>query len=263
MSLLTKTDPLADWDNMPESHARIGYNSYITNGTGSQTNKAVLPDTYQRWEDASGTMTGNFDFATNQTIDYIAIAGHNLFSAGVTQIEFSYSTNGGSTVNFIKSVTPTSDDPIMITFDPIENVDYVRFFIPNDGSTDREIAVVHAGRTLQMYQPIYGGHSPIKLSAKTTYLNAMSETGNFLGRREKKEGIQSNFSWRFLDPTWYRERFQPFVNSAKTKPFFIQWRPDKYPDEVVYGWVPSDISPTNTGGGLDYMSVGFTVVGHR
>jgi len=65
-----------------------------------------------------------------------------------------------------------------------------------------------------------------------------------------------------LDDQFYRDEFQLFVDSARTTPFFMKWRPDFYTEEVVYGRVREDIAPVNMGGGSRLMSVGFTIRGH-
>lgn len=262
MAILTKADPLSDWDNMPESHARIGYENLISSADSDEATKATRPNTFERWTDASGVMEGVFSLGSASTVDFVGIAAHNLFTAGVTEIEISYATVVSGPYTVIEAITPTSNKAIMINFTSIDNVVEVKIAIPSDGSTDREIGVVYAGQALQMYQPIYGGHSPINLSGQTSYQNRISETGNFLDRREIRRGISSTYNWDNLDPNWYREKFEPFVESARSAPFFIKWRPDKYPNEVAYGFTTNDIQPSNTGGGIDLMSASFSMRGH-
>lgn len=260
--LIPKVDPLSDWHNLPLSHARIGYNNLLTSANGTTVPRAIRPNTYERWVDSSGTMTGVFQLGQNSTINYVAIAAHNLFSAGVTQVEISYSTTVGGGKTLIVSHVPISDGPMMIEFDNVENVAEIQVFIPNDGSTNREIGVVYCGQIMQMYQPIYGGHGPIDLNTKTEYQANVSETGQFLSNRIIKQGGESSFSWRHLDPDWVRQIFKPFMQSARTIPFFIKWRPDFYPDEVAYCLPTSDIRPRNMGGGHTLMSVDISVRSH-
>lgn len=89
----------------------------------------------------------------------------------------------------------------------------------------------------------------------------MSESGQWLGRSIMRQGNDTQFSWRHLDPDWYRQRFAPFAERAKKYPFFIKWRPDLY-DNAVYAHTTDDISPSNMGGGHNLMTVSMNVRGH-
>jgi len=258
MAILTPIEnPLDDWDNLPLSHARIGYEQKLTAAAGDGSS-ALTPNTYERWLSASGTMTDRFQTASSEKIDYIAIGAHNLGSKGSTIVVATAPTVNG-TFTDRAALTPSNDGAIMFLFDPVEGVQDVKVTVA--GGTNREIGVVQAGIALQMYQPIYGGHTPQDLSAVTNYQTTKSDTGQFLGRGITTKGTNTNFSFRHLDPDWYRERFQPFVEHAKSKPFFIKWRPDLY-DTATYSHTTGDISPSNMGGGSKLMDVSFSVYGH-
>jgi hypothetical protein len=112
-----------------------------------------------------------------------------------------------------------------------------------------------------MQRPLFGGHRPINLSAKTVYETNTSDSGNFLGRNIVRSGLQSAYQWKYLEDTWMRDYFGDFRQAARTTPFFIAWRPADYPTEVVFGWSPDDIAPENMGAGA-YMSVGFSVTAY-
>ena len=261
MRMIPRVDPLDDWDNLPESHALIGYENLLDTASGATPPNVLIPNTFERWRDSSGTMTAVFGTGVPVTIDYVAIGAHNLFTAGVTQIEISYATVVSGPYTLIQSVAPQDNEAFMINFPSIENVVELRVFVPSDGSTDREIGIIYAGRALRMYQPIYGGHSPMLLSAETEFQSPRSETGQFLALNKIRKGLQGNFSWKNLDPKWYRERFQPFVKAAESAPFFINWRPDRY-NEVALCHIEDDVIPTNAGGGSSLMNVSMKVRGH-
>lgn len=147
----------------------------------------------------------------------------------------------------------------MITFDDIAVREVT---IKVTGGTDIEIAHLRAGKVLVMEQAIYGGHSPSVLSAETKYQSSISDTGQFLGRNIVRKGSKTTFAWRHLSDTWYRKYFQPFVIFAKTEPFFIQWRPDLHPDEIIYCHTTGDIKPQNMGGATTLLDVSMNVRGH-
>ena len=255
MAIITIPEPT---DN--PSGALIGFNNLLTSANGAEVSKATTPNTYERWEDASGTMTGVFQLNSATALNFVGIAGHNLFTSGTTELEIRVSSTIGGGKTTIATISITSNNPIMIEIDE-PDVGEMTIFIP-DG-TNREIAVVYAGVSLQMPRNIYGAHSPITLSAKTEYQAVQSESGQLLGKNIIRKGLETAFSWRLLDDQFYRKSFQPFVESARTLPFFMKWRPDFYSDEVAYGEVNMDIQPQNMGGGHRLMSVGFTMTAHR
>jgi hypothetical protein len=218
---------------------------------------AISPDTYERWASASGTMQARFQTSTS-TINAVGIAAHNLGSRNSTvQIETAPTVAGTFTTR--ATITPETDKPLFVTFDSTTVAD-VRITITN--GTNREVGVIYAGTALVLQRAIFAGHSPVDLSSVTEYRNATSDTGNFLGRRIRRQGFSTSFNWSNIVDFWYRENFQPFVESAKETPFFIQWRPDYYADEVAYGQTTGDISPQNQGGTTRMMSVSFNFIGY-
>lgn len=244
------------------SYARIGYKNLLVTPNISNANPALIPNTWERWTSASGTMVATFDPASPAIMDFVGIAAHNLGSAGATiKIETTQSITGGESAYITQLVeSPMDNTPLFVEFEEADPIERIRITIT--GGADREVGVIYAGKSLIMERGIFGGHSPISLSGQTEYRNAMSDSGEFLGRRIKRKGLQSSFSWSNLTDMWYREHFLPFVTSAKTRPFFILTRPDFYPSEVAFGYTTSDITPQNQGGVTRLMSVTIQVRAH-
>lgn len=233
------------------SFARILYENKISSADTDDASAVLIPNTWERYTSASGTVTEDFFFASASKINAIGVAAHNLSSAGAS-IQFDLSTtNPYASSAFDVAVTPTTNAPLLFLFDDVDDILSMRMTI--SGGSNREVGVVYAGEAMIMQRALYGGHSPINLSSITDYRNAISSTGNFLGRKVRRKGQQSSFSWNNLTEDWYRETFQPFVTSAKTKPFFIKWRPDYQSDEVAFGYTTGDISPSNQGGSTTRM----------
>jgi hypothetical protein len=109
-----------------------------------------------------------------------------------------------------------------------------------------------------MQRGLYGGHSPINLSRVTVSRSNRSEGGQFLGRYIVRSGFKTSAEWGHLTASWYRENFDPFVESATQYPFFFAWRPETFPDEVAYCWTDGDIQPANMGI-KTLMSVGINI----
>lgn len=242
-------------------NARIGYKNLLVSSNSAESDLSLTPNTYERWRE-SGSMSATFEFSSSSTIDFIGVAAHNLFTSGATLIRFNTAEIIGGPYTLQADIPITSNSAIMHVLDsPIDNIIEVVINITSSGGFSKEIGVIYVGQSLEMQQPIYGGHSPIALSAETEYQSTMSESGNFIGRTITSQGTESNFSWQHLTPSFYRDEFELFVQSAKTLPFFLKWRPDLF-DETVFGFTTADIKPQNMGGGHQLMSVNFNMRGH-
>lgn len=255
MSIVTKIGRAED----DPSYARIGYESKLNSASSTDAEAVLIPNTWERWTSASGTMQETFQTSSASKMNYIAIGAHNLGTKG-SEVLVETSPTVAGTWTARGSATPTDNKPIFFLFDDVDTVADVRVTIT--GGTDREVGVIYAGEVLIMQRAIYGGHSPIVLSSVTDYQSAISDSGQFLGRTITRKGQRSSFSWSNLTPDWYREKFQPFVNSAKSNPFFIKWRPDKFSDEVAFGFTTGDIKPTNSGGGTSFLDVNLSMRAH-
>lgn len=187
--------------------------------------------------------------------DYFGIAAHNLGSIQCVVRLFSGPTVAGLVL--IEEFIPGDDAPIMALVSARSD----RFggiqLAPVVGTTPI-MSVVYMGKALAVERPIYGGHSPIDLSRVTVTRPTVSETGQFIGRTKIRKGKKSSFDWTHLGAQWYRDNFDPFVELARDRPFFIAWRPSLFPDEVAYAWTTGDIVPSNMGLG-DLMQVSVPV----
>lgn len=242
------------------SNARIGYANLLTASTTSEAEKMLIPNTYERYRPTSGSKTIKFQMSTQASIDFVGIAAHNASTQdGGVDITVKYAATIGGGLTTLETIAFIDNGAVMILFDAVLAQEIAITF--NATTLGLELGVIYAGIALEMQRPIYGGHNPIDLSAKTEFQSTNSETGQFLGRTVTSQGIETQFSWRHLTPDWYRLNFQPFVVSAKRLPFFIKWRPDLY-ETTAFGYTNTNISPSNMGGGHQLMSVNFNMKGH-
>lgn len=244
-----------DPDATSLKNARIGYRNILQGGSASIGAAAGLLtyDTWQRWR-PTGASTATLFAGTAAQVDYVAIGAGYYAGVGLT-IEVGFQGQYTQVYND----TPSDDKAIMILLDNAVNCDAIR--ISCDAAC--EIGVAFTGLVLEMQRPCsYGGHSPIVLSARTEFNNSVSDSGQWLGRSITRRGVESSYDWQLLTEDFVRDKFMPFVEHAKTKPFFMAWRPDFYPNDVVYGWTSDDITPDNRGGGTRFMGVSMNVTGH-
>lgn len=250
------TNPIPQAGSDPRG-ALILYQNLLTASTTSDAEKSLIPNTYERWRPPSGAVTVKFQLSTLSSVDAIGIAAHGL--TGESFVLSTAATIGGALTDRA-AATPDNNGALLFTFDA---VDILEVAFTATLSADNEIGVVYAGKLLRMERNIYGGHSPLALSQKTTFRNNQSESGQILNRDIIRQGTAGSFAWQLIDPDWYRENFQPFVESARTTPLFIEWRPDLYAAEVVFGLTDGDITPSNMGTGHRLMSVSMAMKGHE
>ena len=257
---ITQDYILSEQVEFPLTNSRIGYENFGTIATwsssGAQINFPVRAlnneMTVRRWRANLVTSWIQADYFGEQDVDYIGINAHNL--SGKT-VEIFFNGESAPTIQYI----PGTNEALMILFDKI---DLTSLRIEITGSDYAEIGVIFFGKVLEIPMPIdYNGLSPIQLSRKTKIMSRISDSGQFLSKTIINKGYEAKFKWLYLDDTWYRNYFDPFVVQALTRPFFIAWCPDSFPNEVVYGWVDEDIAPTYMGV-LDYLQVQFNMTAH-
>lgn len=242
----------------PLTNSRIGWQK-ITGTLTASTEAAGFPAsaaqnelTYSYWKPTALPATWALDAGAGVDVDYFGIAAHTL---GTDQATIYAEYWNGSAWIEIDSVLPGDDRPIMFIF---ATITASQFRIRLTGTTAPRIGVIYIGKLLEMQRPITDSHSPINLSPVTETRGTISETGQWLGRSVVRKGSATSWRWNFLNNDWYRANFQPFADSAPTKPFFIAWNPDFAPGDVGYVWLREgeDIRPSYQGI-ADYLSVGF------
>ena len=264
MSFVISPSVVVNTLSQPLTHARIGYDNFVPAATvTSMSAEAIWPadsvqreNTFERWQPTSGESRITFDNGTAKPADYIGIAAHTLGSSASTiTVQYFDPSSGWIT---IETVSPSDNSALMVIFAEVT----ARYFrVSVAGPTAPQIGVIYLGVALAMQRAIYAGHTPITLGRRTVKRPTKSQDGQFLGSSTIRNGLQTGFAWKHLKAQWYRDNFDPFVKSARNKPFFIAWRPSKFPGEIGYCWSTNDITPSNMGV-LDYMDVSMSVEGY-
>lgn len=155
--------------------------------------------------------------------------------------------DSGESADLASLGLPSHDDdrPIMRL---VEETRSNKFRLRFVGQSTPVVGVIYMGKALEMARPIYGGHTPMNLARTTVVRPNVSERGQFLGRSIIRSGNRGSWSWTNLLAPWVRKYLDPFVESARTLPFFILWRPSSFPGESGYLWTLQDLAPSNSGG---------------
>lgn len=231
----------------------IGYNNLVTSGNiVADTSDPNFPDdnlgnpsTASRWAaNDNTTQYITLDLTLSSTsLDYLAVARHNLNDTGITVSVEVQTTSGGSWTAVTTPQVPVDDAPIIFRFVPTVLFG-IRLKLVG-GSTPATIAVLYIGLLLSIPRRFYVGHSPLTLSRNVTVTNGQSETGNFLGRIVLGRFVSTTVALQHLDPAWYRTYMDPFILASEEAPFFFAWRPSDYPDEIGYAWMSGNPIPAN------------------
>lgn len=252
-----------------ENNPIIGYHSVLQSSDFSQSGTVSAisqtfpvanlwsPDTSSVWkgeEDEDATLV--FANGNNETVDYFAIAKHNLYSAKYTFV-LQYES-GGSWFDIQPERLVSNDNAILVYFDAVSYSQFRVVIGSTTGSTGNPIlAHVKLGRALVLQRRIFSGHKPATLSPmvkKTTY---GSESGQYLGQVVHRSYYKSECQQENNSPQFIRDKIVPFINhcnghteieGAAPSTFFFSWRPGTYPDEVIYGWTDDNINPEIQGG---------------
>ena len=248
--------------NQPLNRARILWNPITGTIVAGGTNGALAANDFphQRWALAAGSMNWTVTAAANTTVDSAMIAGHNL--AGKTLL-FQTATAVGGPYTTRATVVPADNSTIAVLFNTATGLPHtVRECRLNvsDG-TGVFVGVIRFGEALQMPIPVFGGHGPMRFNRSTEMRQAISETGNWLGRTEQARRISARYGWDYLDDAWYAANFEPFARTLPVKPFGIIGNAQRMGGADV-GWcyTESDVSPSYMGI-RNFMSVGLDVTG--
>lgn len=237
------------------NYARIGWDTFTRSAdVTASSSRAGFPveslknaTTYDRWSPSSLPAWAEFDNGSNVDVEYLGIASHTL--AGTTvSVQYSHDDIDWDTAIVLQ---PSKNDALFAWWEPI-TARYWRILVDGDGT--RYVGVVNLGMMLEMIRPITGNHSPAVLSRKTDTIPAKSDSGQFLGRTVIRQGLSTDYDWENLDPQWYRDNFDPFVESAAKFPFFFVANPARWPGECIYAWTSKDVKPRYQGD-RDWMRV--------
>lgn len=194
------------------------------------------------------------------TVNYFGIGGHNLAGAELKLQRRDDPADPWQDVT--DPVIPGDNHAIMWYFTDVVTSAYWRLEIqPNPDGTLPRIAVLYLGEVLVLQRRVYVGHTPVTDAQQTQYRTGLSQSAQYLGRVVGSQTLGVGLEQQNVDPEFYRTYIRPFKKHAETRPFFMAWRPSKYPEEVGYCWTTKDITPQNAlaNGFLNFSIVGQAV----
>ena len=228
------------------------------------------PDTFTYWKgesiDLGETQRITLNNESESTVNYIAIARHNLGSEGYSvKVEGTHNSTLTDRTVVVPVFLVSNDDAILLFFD---NSDWSYFVITITSTSSTvwpQIAHIKMGEATILQRRIYSGHAPALMAKKVKRSAYGSESGQYLGQIVQRGYYTTMIKQDNNTPAFVKSNIVPFikhvngdveVNDTAPATFFFAWRPTDYPDDVLYGWTNDNISPEITKGGTDggYMS---------
>jgi len=230
------------------THARIGWQDAIESisassaASGHPAANALSWQTYERWRPSASPATLTATYAA-QTVEYIAVGAHTLSTADSVTLEV---LEGSTWTPITTSLLewPLDNEPIMVLIEP-RQISGHRLVVSYSGGAP-SVGKTAAGKVLTLRRPFYSGHNPAILSRDTTRQPNVSEGGEWLGNTIIRQSRSTNMSWQHIEANWYRINVDPFVQHARSYPFFIAWNPSRFTD-CLYGMLTGGVSPSNMG----------------
>lgn len=242
----TDQSPLILWQN----RLKTGTISVSSEATGGEGENAIDDNTYDFWTPTALPATWAMTFPISRSMDYAAIAAHNLGSTGNTvAVEYH---NGTGWVE-LASVTPTDDSVIIIAFNGEFSTQY-RFYI--SGGTVPSIGVLYLGDEIRFDSGILPAYTPLYMAEEVELLKSQSLNGQFITNRVNRRGAKSSFSLNILERSFVESTaFQDFRDHYNDgEPFFFASNPSELTNDVSYCWRQQggEINPTFQENGIFY-----------
>lgn len=238
--------------SFPLNHARILYDSfaeYVTATgelTSSPADSVLTPTTHERWMPANSGDSITLEFPGQRVVSGVgmgAVTGPFSFTLELRR--------QGSFVTVLEGVVLDSQ-PVLMLLNSAP-ADAARITVEYTGARP-SIGTIYCGRVLEMQRPFYQGHRPASLSENNTMRPTLSESGEWIGASQIRQGRDVSLSWKNLEAEWVRRVWQPFSLDIKRRPFFVAWNPLEFKKDVVFAIGGSTPQPRNSGP-RDLMSV--------
>lgn len=237
--------PWIGWHNVVNSGAITS----TTAAAGFPVTNLANPSTHLIWKGGANTADEiiTITITSQELMSYVAVAKHNWGSQQIpVTIEGLNPTDSPAGFRTLVQETMLMDDcPTIFRFTP-EVLTTVRIKLGvTDITLPPQAAVVYVGKLLVLERSLKVdvGHTPINMGRRSTIVNGMSESGNFLGRIVVNTFNESGMDFAWFNPDWFRYNFVPFLEATNETPFFYSWNPAAQPSEVGYVWMTIDPAP--------------------
>lgn len=234
---------------------KILYDSRFNDGTPSASSTATgfnvlnLRDMrpYSFWKPTSSTYSLiKVDAGAVKTADYAALYAHNLASCGGTVRVLADDNLALTSPELLASQTPTTNDPIVLTFNTASYRYWALEFYTTAAPT---IGIALVGNALTLPRRHTLGFDPITRSVKAQTNRSVAgwPLGRVVSFEEWRQQISIDVvSWTFLRNSW----LPAWEAWLRAEPFLYAWDNVDHPKETVLAQMDGDFSAPTIGGEL-------------
>jgi hypothetical protein len=191
--------------------------------------------TYTWWQaNSNGTKYLAIDCSTAQTVNCLAVIGHNFFTSSAT-VSVESSVNGSDWTERLAGFTVTTDKAFMKLISEV-SARYWRIKIVT-ASIAPKVAVLFLGDRIDFAYPPDCPYFPYQIKAENTA--QISKRGNVLGVLNDLASISITPKFSNIDRSWFTTYLEDwYFNHARYgKPFFYAWDLTTFPTHVYYVWL--------------------------
>lgn len=183
---------------------------------------------YTWWQPDLLPATMTVDCGVAKAADFSAVYGHDLGTKGAT-LEIRYSSdNFVADDNLAVSISPTDDQPFVLTF-PIQSARYWRRRIT--GTTAPSMAIAAVGAKLELPRRLRAGFDPTGRTPAGKFNRSMK--GHPLGSAVQYEEWSERLRLRNVSWAWLRSTWQPaWEFHLKNMPWLFAWDPVDHSSEL-------------------------------
>lgn len=240
---------LVDERSAPTDFPILAYDNGAFGGSFSADNAATdFPasaarsyGTYEGWRPTGTPSNLNATLALPQTIGYIGAVC--IGAAANTTVLAQYTDDDSTFVN-VGTAQNANNGVLLWAFDPVSDITGVRLVVTNGNVAGFRIANVMAGERLDMQRALYVGHTPITFGRSSIITSNRAESGQFLGRIQRRETLRTSVAIANLTAAFYRASVDPAFEALQLQPAYWAWKPSQT-SEVAYAWVQGDPRVSN------------------
>lgn len=235
----------------------IGYSNFLRTGTittsagtGSYAADWRLDRT---WEPGATTAWIQAQLSAADTINYVAICGHNLGTTGAS-VSMQHGSGAGGTTLTAQAIT--DDETVFILFDDVSNA-YHRLTI-SGGSSAPVIACVSFGTSLVLQSGIKPGWVPSGFGDAPDVIDTVSEDGFLVERVVLNRPHDGKLMIPHMDRAWMRANWKPFRAHAISRAWFIGVGFGTADADAILAWTDG-VPPPDAVSAIGYQSVNWPI----
>lgn len=246
-------NPLFAWDNLAAT-ATLSGTSVTTDG---QRENAVDGTTSSRWRpNGSDDATLVATIPADTPVSFVAIAAHSLHTAGAS-VQWHYNTaESGGTWIAVTDAVAAVQGAMAWRFMPITARRWRLTVSEINAAGVASLGVFFIGNETIMPTRIYQGFAPRIVATNVELQSNVSEGGNLMGSAVARTGSSLELPFSIIRPDFVRGEFRGFMEHFNAgRGSFVAWRPEKYPEDLHYGWRDGAVIRPDNAGPKGYMSL--------